>query len=169
VIQNLYQFFLKIQMKRTLLLTVTALVFLAVPGFAQVNTDSLAIVAKISDYQLQLGKLQNTVNKKTNDKQSDSLQAQQSANANAAAANTLSANPQDKSDARKADNTAGEAKSDARKARKAAGRLNDVNNSILDLQNKIAVQQLKLDKFTRVNHATVQAATPAPVDSTQHR
>ena len=137
-------------MKRTLLLTVTALVFLAVPGFAQVNTDSLAIVAKISDYQLKMGKLQNTINDKTNDKQNDSLQAQQSASANAAAANTLSANPQDKGDARRADNTAGQAKSDARKARKAADRLADVIKSILDLQNKIAVEQLKLDRFTRV-------------------
>lgn len=156
-------------MKRITILTATGLIFICMSGSAQVNTDSLAIVAKISDYQLQLGKLQNTVNKKTNDKQSDSVQAQQSATANAAAANTLSANPQDKSDARKADNTAGEAKSDARKARKAAGRLDDVNKSILDLQNKIAVQQLKLDKYTRTSYASVPSGTAALPDSTHHK
>jgi hypothetical protein len=78
-------------MKKVLLLTSVASLFLYMSGFAQVNTDSLAIVAKISDYQLKLGKLQNTINKKTNDKQSDSLHAQQSAQANATAANTLNA------------------------------------------------------------------------------
>jgi len=113
--------------------------------------------------------LQNTVNKKTNDKQTDSLQAQQSANANASAANTLSANPQDKKDARQADNAAGTAKSDARKARKAQDRFDDVNTEILDLQNKIAVQQLKLDKFTRVTYVSAATATPLLPDSTQHR
>jgi hypothetical protein len=156
-------------MKRVLLSTSVATFFLCILGFAQVNTDSLAIVAKISDYQLKLGNLQNSVNKKTNDKQSDSLQAQQSANANAAAANTLSANPQDKKDAREADNTVGAAKSDARKARKTKDRFDDLNAEILHLQNKIAVQQLKLDKFTRITYVSAATATPLLPDSTQRR
>lgn len=156
-------------MKKVLLLTSVAILFLCLSGFAQVNTDSLAIVAKISDYQLKLGKLQNTVNKKTNDKQNDSLHAQQSAAANATAANTLSANPQDKKDARQADDAAGTAKSDARKARKANAKLDDVNKEILDLQNKIAVEQLKLDKFSRVRYVSVGAAIPVLPDSAQHR
>jgi hypothetical protein len=109
------------------------------------------------------------INKKTNDKQSDSLRAQQSASSNASAANTLSANPQDKSDARHADKTAGDAKSDARKARIAADKLDDLNKNILDLQNKIAVQQLKLDKFKRVAYVPVPVVAPAPLDSSQHQ
>jgi hypothetical protein len=156
-------------MKKVLLLTSVASFFLCMSGFAQVNTDSLAIVAKISDYQLRLGKLQNTINKKTNDKQSDSLHAQQSAQANATAANTLNANPQDKSDARQADNAAGTARSDSRKARKSGDKLDDTNKQIVDLQNKIAIQQLKLNKFTRVTYASVSTATPPQSDSTQHR
>ena len=155
-------------MKRILVLTSAAVLFVCISGYGQVNTDSLAIVAKISEYQLKMGKLQNTVNKKTDDKQSDSLQAQQSAQANATAANALNANPQDKSDARHADNAAGTAKSDARKARKSGGKLDDTNKEILDLQNKIAEQQLKLNKYTRVTSTSTGTATPPITDSTQH-
>jgi lipopolysaccharide export LptBFGC system permease protein LptF len=155
-------------MKKVLLLTSVASIILCLSAVAQVNTDSLAIVSKISEYQLKMGKLQNTVNKKTDDKQSDSLQAQQSAQANATAANALNANPQDKSDARHADNAAGTAKSDARKARKSGGKLDDTNKEILDLQNKIAEQQLKLNKYTRVTYTSTGTATPPITDSTQH-
>jgi lipopolysaccharide export LptBFGC system permease protein LptF len=155
-------------MKKVLLLTSVASFFLCMSGVAQVNTDSLALVSKISEYQLKLGKLQNTINQKTNDKQSDSLHAQQSAQANATAANTLNANPQDKSDARQADNAAGTAKSDARKARKSGGKLDDTNKEILDLQNKIAEEQLKLNKFTRVAYPPMGTTTQPITDSTQH-
>ncbi len=137
-------------MKRLFLLTSAGVIFLSISAFAQANTDSLAIVSKISEYQLQMAKLQNTIPNKTNDKQDDSLRAQQSANANSTAANTLNANPQDKADARKADHAAGNAKSEARKARKAADRLDDVNRKILDLQRKIELQQEKLNTFTHV-------------------
>ena len=129
-------------------------------GFAQMNTDSMAIVAKISEYQLQLGKLQNSIPQKTNDKQNDSLKAQQSADANARAANSLSANPQDKTDARHADNAASTAKEDSRTARKSTGKLDNTNKKIMDLQNKIADQQMKLSKFT---HLTYVPATPTVV------
>jgi hypothetical protein len=137
-------------MKRLLLLTSIGVLILSVSTYAQANADSLAIVAKISNYQLQMAKLQNTVVKKTNDKQNDSLRAQQSATANSTAANTLNEDPQDKSDARKADQAAGNAKSEARKARKAADRLDDVNRKILDLQRKIGLEQEKLNTFTHV-------------------
>jgi hypothetical protein len=147
-------------MKRFLFLTAAGLLFFCVTGQAQVNTDSLAIVAKISEYQLQMGKLQNTIVQKTNDKQNDSLKAQQSADANARAANSLSANPQDKTDARQADNAASTAKGDSRTARKSTGKLDDTNKKILDLQNKIADQQLKLSKFT---HLAYVPATPTVV------
>jgi hypothetical protein len=147
-------------MKKILPLTVAGLLFFGLTGSAQVNTDSLTIVAKISEYQLQLGKLQNTIPQKTNDKQIDSLKAQQSADANARAANSLSANPQDKTDARQADNAASTAKGDSKTARKATGKLDDTNKKILDLQNKIADQQMKLSKFT---HLPYVPATPTVV------
>ena len=147
-------------MKKILPLTVAGLLFFGLTGSAQVNTDSLTIVAKISEYQLQLGKLQNTIPQKTNDKQNDSLKAQQSADANARAANSLSANPQDKTDARQADNAASTAKGDSRTARKSTGKLDDTNKKIMDLQNKIADQQMKLSKFTHLNYVP---ATPTIV------
>ena len=125
------------------------------------NTDSLTIVAKISKYQLQLAKLQNTVPTRTNDKQNDSLLAQQSATANVTAANSLSANPQDKKAARQADNAASTAKGDSRRARKAANKLDNLNKNILDLQNKIADQQSKLIQFTHLTYPPVASSIPA--------
>jgi hypothetical protein len=155
-------------MKRLLSLTSAGILLFCMSGFAQVNTDSLTIVAKISKYQLQLGKLQNTIARRTNDKQNDSLLAQQSANANATAANSLSANPQDKKDARQADNAASTAKGDSRRARKAANKLDDLNKNILDLQNKIADQQSKLNQFTHVNYTSVTPPIPVQADTTKH-
>jgi hypothetical protein len=146
-------------------LTTVGLMLLAFTGYSQVNTDSLKIVAKISEYQLQLGKLQNTVAQKTNDKQNDSLKAQQSADANARAANSLSANPQDKTDARQADNAASTARGDSKSARKSKGKLEDVNNKILDLQTKIADQQMKLSQFTHNNYAQSTPVTAAAPDN----
>ena len=143
------------------------MIFLGVRGYAQMNIDSMAIVNKISEYQLKLGKLQNTVPQKTNDKQNDSLKAQQSADANARAANSLTANPQDKTDARQADNAASTARGDSKAARKSKGKLDEVNKSILDLQTKIAEQQMKLSMFTRIPYVPIPPAV-APADSSQH-
>jgi len=154
-------------MKKILLLT-SAVVFLCLSGFAQVNTDSLALVNKISELQLKMGKLQNTIAKRSNDKQDDSLHASQSAQANVTAAATLNANSQDQKDARAADNAAGTAKSDARKARTSADKLNDTNKQIADLQNKIFIEQQKLAQFTHVVFTPVPATNPVLPDSLQH-
>ena len=156
-------------MKKILILTSVVAFSLSTSAFAQVNTDSLDIVSKISKYQLQLGKLQNTVNQKTYNKQNDSLLAQQSAAKNSVAANTLSSDPENKKDARQADNTASDAKSNARKARKAADRLEDVQKNILELQNKIAKEQLKMNKYTQVTYAPVMATSPIQPDSTRRQ
>lgn len=154
-------------MKRVFLLTSVG-IFFSVAGFAQANTDSMAIVAKISEYQLQLGKLQNKIAQKTNDKQNDSLRAQQSAATNSTAASNLSADPQDKGDARRANNAASDAKGDSRRARKASDRLDDLNKNIQDLQNKIAEQQTRLSKFTHMAYTPVMPVIAAPVDSSRH-
>lgn len=154
-------------MKGLLSLTMAG-IFYSFSGFAQVNTDSLAIVAKISEYQLQLGKLQNMIPKKTNEKQNDSLLAQQSANANSTAANSLSANPQDKNDAKQASNAASTAKGDSKKARKASDKLDDLNKNIQDLQNKITIEESKLIKFTHTSFMPVAPTIPTQVDSSQH-
>jgi hypothetical protein len=133
----------------------------------KVNTDSLQLVARISDNQLKLGKLQNTIDQKTKNKQDAADKSQQSADINRNAAEKLSDDPNDKTLARNADNKAGDAKSDARKARKESSRLDALNKSILDLQQKISVDQAKLRVYTNVPMAApVMAPLPMQMDTT---
>jgi hypothetical protein len=122
------------------------------------NTDSLKLVAKISEDQLRLGKLENEVGRKTKVKNEAADQAQNSADANTNAAEKLSNDPQDKKLARNADNKAGDAKTDARRARKDAARLDDLNHSIESLESKIAKEQGKLDRYT---HSSLLYSPPA--------
>jgi len=112
------------------------------------NTDSLALVSQIGNYQLKLGKMQNEVEQKTKNKQDANIQAQKSADENSNAAAKLTDDPNSKKLARKADNTADDAKTDARTARKEERRLNALNKDISDLKTKINSLQAKLDKFT---------------------
>jgi len=116
----------------------------------KINTDSLSLVAKISADQLKLAKLQNTVEEKTRDKQDQATTAQQSADKNKTAADRLSDDPTDKTQARKADNAAGDAKSDSKKARKASDRLKNLNKDIDELKAKIAENQAKLNAYIPV-------------------
>jgi lipopolysaccharide export LptBFGC system permease protein LptF len=134
-------------MTKFLFLTSAAVFFLSLFASAQVNSDSLAVVAKITEYQLKLGKPQNTVTQKTYNKQNDSILAQQSANKNSTAANKLSADPQNKKDARQAENAASDAKTDARAARRASDKLATVQKNIQHLQNDISKEQVKLDRY----------------------
>jgi len=147
--------------------------FLCVKTSAQkVNTDSLKLISKIGDDQLKLGKLQNTVEQKTRNKEDGAVVAQESADKNATAATRLSNDPENKKDAKQADNAASDARSNARKARKADDRLNKVNKDIADLQSKIAREQAELSRYTgATNVVLASAASAAPVqqDSTQHQ
>jgi cell division protein FtsL len=141
---------------------------LSVNTFAQkVNTDSLKLISKISEDQLKLGKLQNTVEQKTRDKQDNALAAQQSADKNSTAANRLSSDPENKKDAKNADNAASDARSSAKSARKANDRLEKVNKDIADLQSKIASEQAQLNNYTRMSNVPAVAAQPVQQDSTQ--
>jgi cell division protein FtsL len=148
-------------MKKTFLLATAFMLCICTGVFAQtpkVNTDSLSLVSKISEDQLKLGKLQNEVDQKTRAKQDAAVKAQQSADANAVAANRLTSDPGDQKLARQADNKAGDAKSDARFSRKEARRLDDLNKEISDLKIKIAANQEKLNKYIQA----APAPAPAP-------
>lgn len=137
-------------MQKILLLTSICLLFLGMSVSAQkVNTDSLSLVSKISADQLKLGKLQNQLEQKTKNDLEASEQAQKSANDNVTAADKLSDNPANRKLARKANNKAGDAKSDARNARKESNRLDKLNKDIQYLKNRIADNQVKLDKHIR--------------------
>jgi hypothetical protein len=129
-----------------------------------VNTDSLKIISIISKYQLKLGKLQNAVDQKTQNKQDGAIKAQQSADQNVTDANRLSNDPQNKRDAKQAENAASEAKSDAKKARKATDVLNKLNKNIAELQSKISDEKIKLSRYTAASAILVTA--PVQQDST---
>lgn len=157
-------------MSKILTLTLIGLLFACISVSAQrVNTDSLSLVSKISADQLKLGKLQNQVDQKTKNKQDASTQAQKSADANSTAAGKLSDNPEDKKLARTADNKASDAKSDSKNARKESGRLDKLNTDIQDLKNKIASNQVKLNKYIQngIANQAIISETNKP-DSTQH-
>ncbi len=135
-------------MKKTLFASACCMLLFCTANFAQrANTDSLALVAKISECQLKLGKLQNEIDQKTKNKEDAADKAQKSADENANAAAKLSDNPDDKKLARKADHKAGNARGDARSARREASRLEKLNKDIYNLKNKIADQQAKLNKY----------------------
>ena len=141
-------------MKRTFLLIPVYLLIFSVSAFSQnINTDSLALISKISADKLKLGKLQNEIEQKTKNKSDASMQAQKSANENTNAANKLSDDPQNKKLARQAGNKASDAKSEARNARKEERRLDNLNKDIRDLKNKIADEEMKMKKYTPVSTA----------------
>ena len=142
-------------MQKVLLLTSIGLLFFCLSVSAQnINTDSLSLVSKISADQLKLGKLQNQLEQKTKNQQNASEQAQKSANENSTAANKLSDHPENKKLARRADNRADDARSDSRTARKEQNNLLKLNKDIQTIKNRIADNQVKLNKHLQVNPAT---------------
>jgi len=141
-------------MQKVLLLTSIGLLFFCISTFAQkVNTDSLSLVSKISTDQLRLGKLQNQLEQKTKNKEDASEQAQKSANENLAAADKLRDNSDNKKLARKANNKAGNAKSDSRNARRESNRLDELNKDTQEVKNRIANNQVKLNKYLQNGNA----------------
>jgi hypothetical protein len=135
-------------MQKVLFLTSICLLFFCASMSAQkVNTDSLSLVSKISADQLKLEKLQNQLEQKTKNQQDALKEAQRSANKNSTAADKLSDNPDNKKLARKANKKAGDAKRDSRNVRKASDRLDELKKDIENLQNRIADNQVKLNKY----------------------
>jgi cell division protein FtsL len=154
-------------MLRVILLASMGVLFLSVKTSAQkVNTDSLKLISKIGEDQLKLGKLQNTVDQKTRNKEDGAVAAQESANKNATAATRLSNDPENKKEAKQADNAAGDARSNARKARKADDQLNKVNKDIADLQSKIAKEQAELNRYTGTSNVPLAPVAAIRQDST---
>jgi hypothetical protein len=157
-------------MLKVICLATIGMVSVCVSASAQkVNTDSLRLISKIGEDQLKLGRLKNTVAQKTWNKQDDSLAAQQSADKNSTAATRLSNDPQNKKDARQADDAAGDARTNARKARKAARQLDRVNKDIADLQSKIANEQAELARYTGTSAVPYVSAGTVEQDSTHHQ
>ena len=156
-------------MKKTIIAAFLGLILSTIHVFGQKNTDSLSLIAKISEYQLKLAKLENNVNGAIKDKQAAADQAQISANANIVAANNLSDHPEDKKLAKEASDKASDAKSDAKKGRKESDKLDNLRKDIRDIKGKIADEQAKLSRFTQggaIYPGTPQM--PAQSDTTNH-
>lgn len=131
------QFFLLAALLSTLSLT------------AQDKNDKqiIQLQAKIGEDSAKLVKFRGLVPQFEKGKKNAADQAQQSADDNKNAANRLSNDPQDKKLAKKADNTASDARSDARKARIASDKVDDLNKDIEKLTKQFEKEQAKLDKY----------------------
>jgi chromosome segregation ATPase len=148
---------------KSLLIIVSLAVCSLTVSAQQINTDSLSHVSKISEYQLKRAKLQNTVDQTTRDKQDAATKVQTSANQNSEDATRLSNDPQNKTLARNADNSASDAKRDSKRARKANEKLDDLNKQIARLNTQIAEEQSKLDVYRTAVVSPVVAPVVAPV------
>jgi hypothetical protein len=113
-----------------------------------VNTDSLKLLAKISEDKVKLGKLINQVDDKTKNKLNASVEAQKSADDNAKAALKLTDDPENKKLAKNAENKADDAKADSRDARKEAVKYEKLNDEIRKLRIKILKEENEMTKYT---------------------
>ena len=94
------------------------------------------------------------------------MKVQSSADQNSRDASRLTSDPQNKRLARKADNSASDAKRDSKRSRKANDKLDDLNKQIAKLDTQIAKEQSKLDVY---KVAGVSAVTvPLPADTARH-
>jgi len=106
--------------------------------------QSLELSTKINQQKTKLAKLENTLSVKTREMESSATSAQRSADDNASIAAQLSADPQDKKLARKAESAADDAKTNAKRGRVAASNLADLKKEIEALKGKIAEEEAKL-------------------------
>jgi hypothetical protein len=155
--------------KKCCFVAVIILAFCVSASAQKINTDSLSLVSRISEYQLKRAKLMNMIDQRTKEKQDAALQAQRSANENSEDAARLSSDPQNKKLARKADNAASDARRDSKRAREANDKLDELNKDIGKLTDKIASEQSKLVKYTGVVTVAPVPVTPVvSVDTTRH-
>jgi hypothetical protein len=160
-------------MQKICLMTAGLVAFSLAVTAQKINTDSLSLVSKISEYQLKRAKLLNTVKQTTWNKQDDSLKVQNAANKNSEDASRLASDPQNKQLAKNADNSASDARQDSKNARQADRKLNNLNKEIANLTSKIAAEQEKLNVYIiAAVPVAVPMATPpmAPVvtDTSRH-
>ena len=160
-------------MQKLSLITAGLVAFSLAASAQKINTDSLSIVSKISEYQLKMAKLQNTVQQTTYDKQDAAVKVQNASDKSSQDATRLDNDPQNKQLAKTSDNAASDARKDSKAARKANRKLDDLNKEISVLNGKITDQQTRLSVYTgTATPVTVPAMTPAVtpvVVDTTHR
>lgn len=149
-----------------IVLSFIAVIIISTTAAAQVSKDSLSslkqqkevleLSSKINSQKMQLAKLENSVEKKTQEKENTAAEAQKAATENAEAAAKLSGDPQDKSLARKSENAGDAARKSAKRARSAADSLDDLMKDIESLKNKISKEEAKLAERQGANTPTQQ-------------
>jgi hypothetical protein len=162
-------------MQKLSLITAGLVAFSLAASAQKINTDSLSIVSKISEYQLKMAKLQNSVQQTTYNKQDAAVKVQNSADKSSQDANRLNNDPQNKQLAKTSDNAASDARADSKAARKANRKLDDLNKEISVLNGKITDQQTRLSVYTGVATPVTMPATmpvtpavPVVADTTHH-
>jgi len=134
-------------MQKLFLLISCGLLLFCMPISGQRKKDSLSLVSEIYRNQLKLGKLLGQLEQKTNKKQDASEKAQNSANKDSTAADKLSDNLDNKKLARKAKNTAHDARKDSLNAITESETLDKLHNDIQSLKHTIDYNQAKLNKI----------------------
>lgn len=110
--------------------------------------DSLSLVSKIYRNQFKLGKLLGQLEQQSNKKQDAFGRAQHSADKDSTAAERSSDNPDSKKLARKAKNTANDARKDSLNASIESENLDKLHKDIQYLKKRIESDQTKLNKLT---------------------
>jgi chromosome segregation ATPase len=156
-------------MQKLSLITAGLVAFSLAASAQKINTDSLSIVSKISEYQFKMAKLQNTVQQTTWNKQDAAVKVQNASDKSSQDANRLDNDPQNKQLAKASDNAASDARIDSKKARKANRKLDDLNKEISELNGKITDEQTRLSVYTGVaTPVTTPAVMPVVADTTHH-
>lgn len=114
----------------------------------QMKKDSLSLVSKIYRNQFKLGKLLGQLEQQSNKKQDAFGRAQHSADKDSTAAERSSDNPDSKKLARKAKNTANDARKDSLNASIESENLDKLHKDIQYLKKRIESDQTKLNKLT---------------------
>jgi len=125
------------------------------------NVDSLNLATKISVDSSKLLMLQHKLADAKVDQQAANANAQEQASQNADAAGDLSADPDSKKLARKANRDAGQAQSAAKKARKAGDEVTSLSRDVEKQKNLLARDQSKMSRYTMA--VNTMPATPMPV------
>jgi len=145
-------------MQKLFLLISCGLLLFCIPiSGQQLKKDSLSLVSEIYRNQLKLGRLLSQLEQKSNKKQDASKKAQYSANKDSTAADELSDDPDNKKLARKAKNTAHDARKDSMNAITESETLDKLHSDIQSLKQRIENNQARLNKIKheRSNSSTI--------------
>ena len=122
--------------------------------------EAIIISKRVNDNKLKLAKLENSVEKETQNVQNTGVEAQKSADNNGQAADKLTGDAQNKKLASDASKSAKEAKHEAKQARKASASLESLKKDIESLKSKIAADESRLSAISDNNNNNIPGSLP---------